>query len=194
MPCPISAVSSKTGGYVGGVTPQRRQCRRAIRARFRCASSQSRWILGSPFSFHPYIRWVPSLGIVALHPPVTLHISPLGHGAGVQRHPRRCVYSSGAVPPRPDPIAMCSLKGSERSQTESQSDAVLPQSIFAHTETSVHLCALSDSKSLHSRLQTATMATSAHHPPPADPLLLPDQLAQCRWKEMPRALVPQCLW
>ena len=63
------------------------------------------------FSFHPYIRWVPSLGIVALHPPVTLHISPLGHGAGVQRHPRRCVYSSGAVPPRPDPIAMCSLKG-----------------------------------------------------------------------------------
>ena len=57
---------------------------------------------------------------------------------------------------------MCSLKGSERSQTESQSDAVLPQSIFAHTETSVHLCALSDSKSLHSRLQTATMATHAH--------------------------------
>ena len=104
---------------------------------------------------------MPSLGIVALHPPVTLHISPLGHGAGVQRHPRRCVYSSGAVPPRPDPIAMCSLKGSERSQTESQSDAVLPQSIFAHTETSVHLCALSDSRSSHSRLQTATMATHA---------------------------------
>ena len=38
--------------------------------------------------FHPHIRWVPSLDIVAQHPPVILHLSPLGHGAGVQRHPR----------------------------------------------------------------------------------------------------------
>ena len=36
----------------------------------------------------PHIRWVPSLDIVAQHPPVILHLSPLGHGAGVQRHPR----------------------------------------------------------------------------------------------------------
>ena len=38
--------------------------------------------------FHPHIRWVPSLDIVAQHPPVILHLSPLGHGAGAQWHPR----------------------------------------------------------------------------------------------------------
>ena len=155
---------------MGGVTPQRRQCRRAIRCAFPLRQLTEPLDSRLPlFSFHPYIRWVPSLGIVALHPPVTLHISPLGHGAGVQRHPRRCVYSSGAVPPRPDPIAMCSLKGSEGARQSSQSDAVLPQPIFVHTETSVHLCALSDSKSLHSRLQTATMATHAHQSRSAPP-------------------------
>ena len=104
------------GQCVWGVTPQRRQCRRAIRCAFPLRQLTEPLDSRLPFSIHPYIRWVPSLGIVALHPPVTLHISPLGHGAGVQRHPRRCVYSSGAVPPRPDPIAMCSLKGSERAR------------------------------------------------------------------------------
>ena len=129
----------------GGVTPQRRQCRRAIRCAFPLRQLTEPLDSRLPFPIHPYIRWVPSLGIVALHPPVTLHISPLGHGAGVQRHPRRCVYSSGAVPPRPDPIAMCSLKGSEKSQTESQSNAVATnRSLLAER----HQCisTLSDSK------------------------------------------------
>ena len=97
------------------------------------------------------------------HPSVTLHISPLGHGAGVQRHPRRCVYSSGAVPPRPDPIAMCSLKGFRKSQTESQSNASFHKSIFARRATSVYLHTLRFESFELSRLQTATMATHAHH-------------------------------
>ena len=96
---------------VGGVTPQRRQCRRAIRCAFPLRQLTEPLDSRHSVSIHPYVRWVPSLGIVALHPPVTLHISPLGHGAGVQRHPRRCVYSSGAVPPRPDPIANVLVKG-----------------------------------------------------------------------------------
>ena len=128
----------------GGVPPQRRQCRRAIRCAFPLRQLTVPLDSRHSVSIHPYIRWVPSLGIVALHPPVTLHISPLGHGAGVQRHPRRCVYSSGAVPPRPDPIAMCSLKGSERARLRARA-MQLPQ---------IDLCLQRDiSASLHSQIR-----------------------------------------
>ena len=157
----------QTGGYVGGVTPQRRQCRRAIRARFRCASSQSRWILGSPF-FLPSIY---PLGAIPGHcgpaPPCYSPYKSVGTRSGGAEAPQAmCLLIWGGAPQAGSHCNVL-VKGFRlrfrESQTESQSNASFHKSIFARRATSVYLHTLRFESLELSRLQTTTMATNAHH-------------------------------